>query len=128
MPKTTNNTTSGGTDFSAICLNESSLLLVSGDTAIFIFHFIFPLQFLLGLTGNVLNLAVLLSKNMRKSRANWFLSSMAFADVLYFLSMTFRCLASFEGLARNRDFYQFYKTRKHAFFFMNNWFSAASIW
>lgn len=49
----------------AICMNESQLLLTSSHLDDIIQRYVFPVQFILGVTGNCINLIVLLSKGMR---------------------------------------------------------------
>lgn len=48
--------------------------------------YVFPVQFLIGTIGNILNLIVLNSREM-KCKTNYFLSAMATADLLLFLFM-----------------------------------------
>lgn len=49
----------------AFYMNESQLVLTSSHLDDIIQHYIFPVQFILGVTGNCINLVVLLSKGMR---------------------------------------------------------------
>lgn len=53
----------------ARCMPEESLVLTITSVDRVLLHYVFPLQFLLGVLGNVLNLWVLSSERM-KNRAN----------------------------------------------------------
>lgn len=48
--------------------------------------YVFPVQLVVGVVGNTLNLVVLLSKGMR-TKTNILLASMAFADICFLLFM-----------------------------------------
>ncbi|EYB99768.1 hypothetical protein Y032_0120g926 [Ancylostoma ceylanicum] len=80
-------------------------------------------QILLGCSGNVLNLVVLLSRNMR-SRTNLIFAVMAFAD-LFFLLMHIPRFLFFCELLHDNDVY---KNSTHLQNGVQNWFSAISIW
>ncbi len=115
-------------NFSAICLAESQLLISRHPVDKYIMNYIFPIQFALGIIGNGLNLLVLLSKKMRISKDSYFLAAMAMADMLTLSALMFRCLASYDSLARNPNFYAFFNEWKNILIALVNWFSAASIW
>ena len=86
--------------------------------------YIFPVLFVTGLTGNTLNLVVLLSREMR-TKTNIMLASMAFADIGFLLATlpsTVREFLPFDGQQ------QFSFHVLDYFLGLSNWFSAASAW
>uniref|UniRef100_A0A915AVS7 G-protein coupled receptors family 1 profile domain-containing protein n=1 Tax=Parascaris univalens TaxID=6257 RepID=A0A915AVS7_PARUN len=111
----------------AICMNESQLLLTSSHLDDIIQRYVFPAQFILGVTGNCINLIVLLSKGMR-SETNSLLSAMAFADLSLLLCMLPHSIASFGFAYRSYFFRYFYYITKRQLNAMANLFSAAATW
>jgi hypothetical protein len=103
---------------------------------------LFPLQMLLGICGNALNLLVLLSKQLR-SRTNTLLAATAVADMIFLLALTPHYMARFPYFLRKQTddcleaqltdqcvtlFHRFYVVYKVNLTFLANWFSAASCW
>ncbi|KAJ1373229.1 hypothetical protein KIN20_035588 [Parelaphostrongylus tenuis] len=89
----------------------------------FINTFVLFCQILFGCTGNVLNLIVLLSRNMR-SRTNLIFAVMAFAD-LFFLLMHIPQFLFFCSVLHKS---QYFRDSTHIITGIQNWFSAISIW
>ncbi|KRY93688.1 putative G-protein coupled receptor F59B2.13 [Trichinella pseudospiralis] len=90
-------------------------------------QYITPTVFTVGVIGNVLNLLVLNSKTMR-SKTNYFLSSMAVADLGFFFVMIIYSLASFPTIAASPGFNKLYMHSKMALTALANWFSTSSTW
>lgn len=90
--------------------------------------YVFPVQFVIGCIGNLLNLIVLNSKGMR-TKTNSFLSAMAVADLGFFLTMF--------PIYLQTGYELHFLSLNHKLFFLYshivliafaNWFSATSIW
>ncbi|VDN00765.1 unnamed protein product [Thelazia callipaeda] len=109
------------------CFNDKQLLLTNSNLDAFLQHYVFPIQFILGVAGNSINLIVLLSKGMR-SKTNSLLSAMAFADLALLFCMLPHSLASFEIAYRSYTFRYFYYVSKRQLNAFANFFSAAATW
>uniref|UniRef100_A0A915PPP0 G-protein coupled receptors family 1 profile domain-containing protein n=1 Tax=Setaria digitata TaxID=48799 RepID=A0A915PPP0_9BILA len=109
------------------CLKDKQLLLTNSNLDDFLQHYVFPVQFILGVAGNSTNLIVLLSKGMR-SKTNSLLSAMAFADLALLFCMLPHSLASFEIAYRSYTFRYFYYVSKRQLNAFANFFSAAATW
>jgi hypothetical protein len=86
---------------------------------------VFAVQFLLGFSGNCLNLMVLLNKKTR-SRTNLLFAAMAFADLAFlvvFLPQFLFYVRLLDGALESA----YFSASPH-FTALANWFSAASIW
>lgn len=110
-----------------LCLKDEQLLLTNSNLDDFLQHYVFPIQFILGVAGNSINLIVLLSKGMR-SKTNSLLSAMAFADLALLFCMLPHSLASFEIAYRSYTFRYFYYVSKRQLNAFANFFSAAATW
>uniref|UniRef100_A0A0R3S5K5 G_PROTEIN_RECEP_F1_2 domain-containing protein n=1 Tax=Elaeophora elaphi TaxID=1147741 RepID=A0A0R3S5K5_9BILA len=109
------------------CLTDKQLLLTNSNLDNFLQHYVFPIQFILGVAGNSINLIVLLSKGMR-SKTNSLLSAMAFADLALLFCMLPHSLASFEIAYRSYTFRYFYYVTKRQLNAFANFFSTAATW
>ncbi|KAL3983237.1 7 transmembrane receptor (rhodopsin family) protein [Acanthocheilonema viteae] len=109
------------------CLRDKQLLLTNSSLDDFLQHYVFPIQFILGVAGNSINLVVLLSKGMR-SKTNSLLSAMAFADLALLFCMLPHSLASFEIAYRSYTFRYFYYVSKRQLNAFANFFSTAATW
>uniref|UniRef100_A0A914I4B7 G-protein coupled receptors family 1 profile domain-containing protein n=1 Tax=Globodera rostochiensis TaxID=31243 RepID=A0A914I4B7_GLORO len=101
------------------------MALTVGMMDYYIQHYIFPLQFCLGVIGNSINLCVLLSSGM-KNQANTLLSAMAFADLAFLLCMLPHSLASFSIFYKSIRFAYFYLLSKIHWVALANCFSTAA--
>jgi hypothetical protein len=109
------------------CANFTAQTLTVGGTDYYVQHYVFPIQFILGVAGNCINLMVLLSSGM-KNQANILLSAMAFADLAFLVCLLPFSLASFELFYRSHLFsflYHSYKTHAVA---LANMFSMTASW
>ncbi|VDN56266.1 unnamed protein product [Dracunculus medinensis] len=109
------------------CLDDTQMMLTTSHLDNIIQHYIFPIQFILGVVGNSMNLLVLLSKGMR-SETNYLLSAMAFADLSLLFCMLPHSIASFEIAYRSYSFRYIYYISKRQINAMANLFSAAAAW
>lgn len=108
------------------CLNEI-VLFVKGTLPYFVAYYIFPVVFIVGFTGNILNLIVLTSRGMR-TKANCFLSAMAISDLCFLCVMFGLNLAVYDNLTSSDKFIRFYFLTKIPFTALANGFSSSSIW
>uniref|UniRef100_A0A915CR06 G-protein coupled receptors family 1 profile domain-containing protein n=1 Tax=Ditylenchus dipsaci TaxID=166011 RepID=A0A915CR06_9BILA len=112
---------------SEICLNERQMLLSANQVEMVVLGYLVPLLILFGVTGNLINLTVLMAKGM-KTRSNTLLATLAIADMAFLLFMLPHCMAHYKWLAFNNIFRQFYFTSKMHLIAFLNWSSAAAIW
>ncbi len=111
----------------ANCKEKFIPLMDQDSLSSFLIKVLLPLQLLIGVFGNSLNLFVLNSRTMR-SKTNLLLSCLAASDLLCLLLQSFNCIASFDFLATNRDFRKFYFAANMPILALSNWMSVASIW
>lgn len=89
--------------------------------------YVYPVQLVVGVAGNALNLVVLLSKGMR-TKTNILLASMAFADIC-FLVFLFPHTLLFNRTASQFHWIKWYSVYLNLHFTgMANSFSIASAW
>uniref|UniRef100_A0A8R1DTH2 G_PROTEIN_RECEP_F1_2 domain-containing protein n=1 Tax=Caenorhabditis japonica TaxID=281687 RepID=A0A8R1DTH2_CAEJA len=93
----------------------------------FIWQYVFPLQFVLGILGNSLNLWVLASDEV-PNIASDMLAAVSFCDLAFLLVMLPHCLAAFDSIAYDGTFRYFYLNTKQHMSAVANWMSAAAIW
>uniref|UniRef100_A0A915A9V2 G-protein coupled receptors family 1 profile domain-containing protein n=1 Tax=Parascaris univalens TaxID=6257 RepID=A0A915A9V2_PARUN len=111
----------------ARCMPEESLVLTITSVDRVLLHYVFPLQFLLGVLGNLLNLWVLGSDRM-KNRASDLLAAVSFADLTFLILMLPHSLATFYVLERDLTFRFIYLYSKQNLAALANWMSACAIW
>ncbi|KAI1729910.1 7 transmembrane receptor (rhodopsin family) domain-containing protein [Ditylenchus destructor] len=99
--------------------------LTVGVIDYYVQHYIFPVQFILGVVGNSINLLVLLSTGM-KNQTNTLLSAMAFADLGFLLCMLPHSLVSFSMFYTSVRFSYFYFLIKTHAVALANMFSTAA--
>lgn len=108
------------------CLHKV-VLFAYGSLPYYLGCYVFPVVFVVGFTGNLLNLIVLNSQGMR-TKANCFLSSMAIVDLCFLLMMFILNLVVYDNLASSKLFLSFHFTTKMTFIVLANGFSSSSIW
>ncbi|CAI2351587.1 unnamed protein product [Caenorhabditis sp. 36 PRJEB53466] len=109
------------------CLKKAQLLFFRDPLSRFIWQYVFPLQFVLGLLGNSLNLWVLASDEV-PNIASDMLAAVSFCDLAFLLVMLPHCLAAFDSIAYDVSFRYFYLNTKQHMSAVANWMSAAAIW
>ncbi|KHN77724.1 Putative G-protein coupled receptor F59B2.13 [Toxocara canis] len=108
------------------CMPEESLVLTITSVDRVLLHYVFPVQFVLGVLGNALNLWVLSSEHMR-NRANDLLAAVSFADLTFLILMLPHSLATFYVLERDLNFRFVYLYWKQNLAALANWMSACAI-
>jgi hypothetical protein len=112
------------------CLSDSQLLgsfINHKSVESFLWKYLFPPVFLIGLFGNLIDLFVLFSPRMR-NRANYLLSALGLADLTFLLVTLPHCLANYTTFALNFTYRYFYFHAKIELMAMANWSSTAAIW
>ncbi|CAB3409093.1 unnamed protein product [Caenorhabditis bovis] len=109
------------------CLKKAQLLFFRDPFSRVIWQYVFPLQFVLGVLGNSLNLWVLASDEV-PNIASDMLAAVSFCDLAFLIVMLPHCLASYETIAYNFQFRYFYLSTKQHMSAVANWMSAAAIW
>uniref|UniRef100_A0A914WX32 G-protein coupled receptors family 1 profile domain-containing protein n=1 Tax=Plectus sambesii TaxID=2011161 RepID=A0A914WX32_9BILA len=110
-----------------MCLSEEQMRLGGTSFESWLYRYLFPPVFAVGLIGNIANLCVLLSPKMR-NRANNLLSALAFVDMAFLLAMLPHSLANYTDLATNYYFRLAYLWSKLNVNWVANWLSAAAVW
>ncbi|KAF8372110.1 hypothetical protein PRIPAC_78539 [Pristionchus pacificus] len=106
---------------------RQSLSIVTTTVESFVDYYFFPIQFVLGVIGNSINLVVLLSRSMR-TEANLLLAAMAFADICLFFTRILFCVSVYEPVYRNNTFRAIFFTIRQNVNAVCNFFSAATCW
>ncbi|CAI4227185.1 unnamed protein product [Auanema sp. JU1783] len=109
------------------CLKHAELRFVRDPLSRFLWRYLFPVQFTLGVLGNLLNLGVLASDEVQNVASDM-LAAVSFCDLAFLLSMSPHSLSSFDTLAYNYNFRYFYLKSKQHIAAVANWMSAAAIW
>lgn len=109
------------------CLPDEQMRLAGTPFESFLMRFVFPVPFLFGTIGNLINLRILLHPKMRNSSTK-LLAALAVADTAFLISMLPHSLASYDFFAFDNTFrILYFYAKKHLVAFAN-WFSASSIW
>ena len=109
------------------CLTDDQMVLSTSQTERILTGYIVPFLILFGITGNLINLTILVAPGM-KTRSNFLLACLAVVDMLFLLSMLPHSFAHYQYFIYSYNFRLIYlKTKTHAVAF-SNWFSAAAIW
>ncbi|CAB3409092.1 unnamed protein product [Caenorhabditis bovis] len=106
------------------CFNDLRLM---SDLEKHINNYIFPIQFIITVVGNLLTMTVLLGGHI-KNRANHLLTSLALCDMFVFVMMVPHYLSSLDVFSQSNRFRLFHYQSKPHFGALSNWFSAAAIW
>ncbi|KAK6752343.1 hypothetical protein RB195_003642 [Necator americanus] len=109
------------------CLKPAELRFVHDPLTRWLWQYLFPLQFTLGVLGNILNLCVLASDET-SNVASDLLAAVSFCDLAFLLVMLPHALSSYDTLAFNDTFRFFYLKSKQHIAAVANWMSAAAIW
>jgi hypothetical protein len=88
---------------------------------------VMPFIIVFGVSGNIINLTVLLTPSLR-SRSNKLLAALAIADIIFLLMLIPHVLAAYPLIALNYTFRQFYYYTQFKSIALNNWVSAIAIW
>ncbi|GMT10199.1 hypothetical protein PFISCL1PPCAC_1496, partial [Pristionchus fissidentatus] len=110
-----------------ICLTQDQMMVNGSLFEYLLQRYIFPVIAIFGILGNILNLTVLLNKNMR-SRANTFLSVLAFADIIFLTLLFPNIFANYSMFTFNFSFRFLYFHSKVHLISLANWCSAIAIW
>ncbi|KAK5973779.1 7 transmembrane receptor [Trichostrongylus colubriformis] len=109
------------------CLKPAELRFVHDPLTRWLWQYLFPIQFILGVLGNVLNLCVLVSDET-SNVASDLLAAVSFCDLAFLLVMLPHALSSYDTLAFDDTFRFFYLKSKQHIAAVANWMSAAAIW
>ncbi|GMR58310.1 hypothetical protein PMAYCL1PPCAC_28505, partial [Pristionchus mayeri] len=118
---------SSGKALSEICLSDAQQMMHGSLFEYLLQRYFYPVVAIFGILGNILNLTVLLNKNMR-SRANTFLSMLAFADIIFLTLLFPNILANYSVFTFNISFRWLYFHTKMHLITLANWCSAIAIW
>ncbi|GMR41763.1 hypothetical protein PMAYCL1PPCAC_11958 [Pristionchus mayeri] len=121
MNSTMNSTADG------YCLNEEQLKLSHHTVESLVIGKIVPLLIIFGISGNVVNLSVLLDGKMR-TRSNTLLANLAVTDIFFLLFMIPHCMAHYRWFDHSYYFRLLYISNKMHLIAMLNWASACAIW
>ncbi|KAE9414707.1 hypothetical protein Angca_008336 [Angiostrongylus cantonensis] len=114
-------------EVSSHCLTERQMKLAVNDVERLFIGKIVPILIVFGISGNILNLTVLLTPAMR-TRSNVLLASLAVADIVFLVFMLPHSLAHYKLFAFSYWFRRLYLGNKMHLLAILNWASAAAIW
>ncbi|KAK5979835.1 G protein-coupled receptor [Trichostrongylus colubriformis] len=114
-------------EVSSHCLTERQMQLAVNDIERLFIGKIVPVLIVFGISGNILNLTVLLTPAMR-TRSNILLSCLAVADTVFLVFFFPHSLAHYKIFAFSYWFRRIYLAYKMHLLAMLNWASAAAIW
>ncbi|GMS92755.1 hypothetical protein PENTCL1PPCAC_14930, partial [Pristionchus entomophagus] len=110
-----------------MCLLDEDMRLFPDPIPSFIWRFIFPAQFTLGVLGNSLNLWVLTSDDGHNI-ANDLLAAVSLSDLAFLLGMAPNSLAAFDYFILSTPYRRIYLQARLCLSAFANWMSAAAIW
>uniref|UniRef100_A0A0N5AJ33 G_PROTEIN_RECEP_F1_2 domain-containing protein n=1 Tax=Syphacia muris TaxID=451379 RepID=A0A0N5AJ33_9BILA len=110
-----------------VCLPTSELSLSGTVFEDFLLRNIVPFICIFGITGNVLNLLVLLSREMR-ARGNTTLAALAVCDIATLVLVIPHSLAHFDTFGLNLFFRSHYLPYRNHLVGLMNWCSAVTAW
>ncbi|CAD6187679.1 unnamed protein product [Caenorhabditis auriculariae] len=117
-----NNTTSA-----ELCLTDRQMMLAVNVIERIFIGTVVPVLILFGISGNILNLTVLMAPNMR-TRSNQLLACLAVADIVFLVCMLPHSLAHYSLFSTTFWFRLLYLGNKMHLLAILNWASAAAIW
>ncbi|KAI6176400.1 G-PROTEIN-RECEP-F1-2 domain-containing protein [Aphelenchoides bicaudatus] len=109
------------------CLNDSLMFLTHANVERTLNAYFIPFITLFGVSGNLINLTVLLTPSLR-SRSNKLLAALAITDIMFLLLMLPHALANYHSLEFNSTFRRIYFYIEPAATSLANWCSAVAIW
>ncbi|CAJ0582264.1 unnamed protein product, partial [Mesorhabditis spiculigera] len=98
------------------------------EVATFIYAYVLPCQVLIGCCGNIMNLIVLLDRQMRKARTHLLFAAMALSDLAFLISSLGTWLMIQRFFPPSQPMMDFLKNHRHYPNGLCNWFSAMSIY
>ncbi|VDK46046.1 unnamed protein product [Gongylonema pulchrum] len=113
-------------NFSEVCLTQQQMRMHGNEAEKYLQRFVYPCIAAFGITGNVLNLTVLLNRSMR-SRSNSFLAALAIADIVFLSLLIPNILANYPIFTYNYTYRYFYFRIKIHLLSFANWSSSAAI-
>ncbi|NP_001335542.1 G-protein coupled receptors family 1 profile domain-containing protein [Caenorhabditis elegans] len=122
-----NNTTIPSKTATDICLTDRQMSLSVSSTEGVLIGTIIPILVLFGISGNILNLTVLLAPNLR-TRSNQLLACLAVADIVSLVVILPHSMAHYETFETALWFRKFYGKYKFQIIAMTNWSIATATW
>uniref|UniRef100_A0A8R1HS77 G_PROTEIN_RECEP_F1_2 domain-containing protein n=1 Tax=Caenorhabditis japonica TaxID=281687 RepID=A0A8R1HS77_CAEJA len=110
-----------------ICLTDRQMSLSVNSTEGVLIGAIIPILVLFGISGNILNLTVLLAPNLR-TRSNQLLACLAVADIVSLIVILPHSMAHYEIFETALWFRRFYGKYKYQIIAMTNWSIATATW
>ncbi|PIC13779.1 hypothetical protein L5515_004967 [Caenorhabditis briggsae] len=122
-----NNTTLPSKSATDICLTDRQMSLSVNSAEGVLIGTIIPVLVLFGISGNILNLTVLLAPNLR-TRSNQLLACLAVADIVSLIVILPHSMAHYEMFETALWFRKFYGKYKFQIIGISNWSIATATW